>query len=135
MAPMPKLKHHELAVMPDDSMASKDIFDDPHYMEETPRVWLLRYGGFSRLTTDPQEVDVAKSEGACVIEYMAVAEEGYSGHPQMNPTERLQACEEVLRSLASYLSAGGYNADYVDPKVFHEKILWGIQQIQQGEMI
>lgn len=34
--------------------------------------------------------------------------------------------EEVLRSLASYLGAGGYNAPTVDAEVFKEKILWGI---------
>lgn len=40
--------------------------------------------------------------------------------------DRLQACEDVLRELASYLGAGGYNADIVDPQVFKDKIIWGI---------
>jgi hypothetical protein len=39
-------------------------------------------------------------------------------------------CADVLRSLASSLSAGGYNATVVDPAVFKEKILWGIAQIE-----
>lgn len=34
--------------------------------------------------------------------------------------------EEVLRSLACSLSAGGYNAPTVDAKLFEEKIRWGI---------
>lgn len=35
--------------------------------------------------------------------------------------------ELALRSLASWLSAGGYNAPTVDAKVFEEKIRWGVQ--------
>ncbi|KAB0489710.1 hypothetical protein [Pseudomonas vancouverensis] len=40
--------------------------------------------------------------------------------------ERLQDCEDVLRQLASYVGAGGYNAPEVDPEVFARKILDGI---------
>ena len=36
--------------------------------------------------------------------------------------------EGVLRSLASWLGAGGYNAPTVDARVFEEKIRWGVQQ-------
>lgn len=35
----------------------------------------------------------------------------------------------VLRSLASYVGAGGYNADTVDADVFEEKIRWGIRGV------
>lgn len=38
-------------------------------------------------------------------------------------------CAGVLRDLASWLGAGGYNAPAVDPKVFREKIVWGVQQL------
>jgi hypothetical protein len=41
-------------------------------------------------------------------------------------TERADSCTESLRSLASYVGAGGYNADDVDAGVFEEKIRWGI---------
>lgn len=40
-------------------------------------------------------------------------------------------CADVLRSLASFLGAGGYSAPAVDPKVFHEKILWGIEEVRK----
>lgn len=40
--------------------------------------------------------------------------------------ERLRGCEEVLRQLASYCGAGGYNAPEVDPEVFAKKIMDGI---------
>jgi hypothetical protein len=39
---------------------------------------------------------------------------------------KLEACEDVLRSLAAYVGAGGYNAETVDPAVFDKKIRWGI---------
>ena len=35
----------------------------------------------------------------------------------------------ALRSLASYVGAGGYNADAVDAGVFEDKIRWGIGEI------
>lgn len=37
--------------------------------------------------------------------------------------------EDVLRSLACSLCAGGYNAPTVDPTVFEQKIRWGIDQL------
>jgi hypothetical protein len=37
--------------------------------------------------------------------------------------------EDVLRELASYVGAGGYNAETVDPAVFAEKIRWGVDHI------
>ncbi|WP_312537657.1 hypothetical protein [Stutzerimonas nitrititolerans] len=37
--------------------------------------------------------------------------------------------EDVLRSLACSLGAGGYNAPAVDPAVFEQKIRWGIDQL------
>jgi len=37
--------------------------------------------------------------------------------------------EDVLRSLACSLGAGGYNAPTVDPAVFEQKIRWGIDQL------
>jgi hypothetical protein len=49
-------------------------------------------------------------------------------HGYRHPTEaaRLIACENVLRSLASYLGCGGYNAPEVDAAVFEGKIRYGI---------
>jgi len=44
--------------------------------------------------------------------------------------ERAESYAETLRSLASYVGAGGYNADTVDADVFEEKIRWGIGEIQ-----
>lgn len=133
---MPKLKSNELTGMPEESaIASKDIFNNRDCTGEDPRMWLLRYKGFSRITTDPQEVRVAVEDGARVIEYVALEDPDHACDSTMTPADRLRDCEDVLRSLASYLSVGGYNAPQVDPKVFHENILWGIQQIQHGEMI
>ena len=37
----------------------------------------------------------------------------------------------ALRSLASYVGAGGYNADTVDAGVFEGKIRWGIGEIMK----
>ena len=47
----------------------------------------------------------------------------------MNWQERAEKAEESLRSLASYVGAGGYNADTVDAEVFEQKIRWGIGEI------
>lgn len=39
----------------------------------------------------------------------------------------------VLRGLASFLGAGGYNSEgLIDPKVADEKIRWGIEHILPG---
>ncbi len=43
--------------------------------------------------------------------------------------ERAESYAETLRSLASYVGAGGYNADVVDADVFGAKIRWGIDEI------
>lgn len=40
--------------------------------------------------------------------------------------------EDVLRELASYVGAGGYNAETVDPAVFSDKIVWGINHLING---
>lgn len=48
-----------------------------------------------------------------------------------NWQERAEKAEEVLRSLASFVGAGGYNADKVDADVFEQKIRWGIGQIME----
>lgn len=40
--------------------------------------------------------------------------------------ERAEAAEATLRSLASYLGVGGYNAPIVDAEVFEKKIRDGI---------
>jgi hypothetical protein len=42
----------------------------------------------------------------------------------------IEALEQVLRELASYLGAGGFNADEVDPLVYKEKIMWGIHELE-----
>ena len=44
--------------------------------------------------------------------------------------ERAESYAEAMRSLASYVGAGGYNADAVDAGVFEDKIRWGIGEIQ-----
>lgn len=44
---------------------------------------------------------------------------------------KLEKAEEVLRSLASFVGAGGYNADKVDADVFEQKIRWGIGRIME----
>jgi hypothetical protein len=44
---------------------------------------------------------------------------------------RAEKAEEALRSLASFVGAGGYNADKVDAGVFEQKIHWGIGQIME----
>lgn len=43
--------------------------------------------------------------------------------------ERAESYAETLRSIASYVGAGGYNADTVDAGVFEEKIRWGIGEL------
>lgn len=48
-----------------------------------------------------------------------------------NWQERAEKAEGVLRSLASFVGAGGYNADKVDADVFEQKIRWGIGQIME----
>lgn len=48
-----------------------------------------------------------------------------------NWQERAEKAEEVLRSLASFVGAGGYNADKVDADMFEQKIRWGIGQIME----
>lgn len=47
----------------------------------------------------------------------------------MTNNDRIEALEEVLRSLACSLSVGGYNALEVDPGAFERKIRWGIDHI------
>jgi hypothetical protein len=49
-------------------------------------------------------------------------------HHGISRTEQL---EEALRSLAAYVSAGGYNAPEVDPDVFYDKVVWGIDHLTQ----
>lgn len=115
-------------------IATTDVSDDGCIPEEPP-VWLLRYPGFSRITTDAALAESARADGARVVAYLPLEDVTQEAHPTMHPIDRLRACEDVLRSLASYLGAGGYNAPYVDAKEFHSKILWGIQQIQHGEML
>ena len=43
--------------------------------------------------------------------------------------ERAESYADAMRSLASYVGAGGYNADVVDADVFEAKIRWGIGEI------
>jgi hypothetical protein len=40
--------------------------------------------------------------------------------------------ELALRSLASWLGAGGYNAPTVDAKAFEEKIRWGVEEVRRA---
>ena len=42
---------------------------------------------------------------------------------------RVERLEDALRSLAAYVSAGGYNAATVDPDIFEDKIRWGIDYL------
>lgn len=57
------------------------------------------------------------------------SEGSHSGFRHPEEAARLIACESALRSLASYVGVGGYNAPTVDPDVFEEKIRWGIGQL------
>lgn len=41
----------------------------------------------------------------------------------------IPSAEDALRSLASYVGAGGYNALSVDPALFESKIRWGIDYL------
>lgn len=50
----------------------------------------------------------------------------HSGYRHPVESRRLIDCENVLRSLASWLGVGGYNAPIVDAKLFEEKIRWGV---------
>jgi hypothetical protein len=55
---------------------------------------------------------------------------------QMRPDQsslagRLEACEDVLRRIASSLGNGGYNAPVVDAKVFEKKIMDGIASFRR----
>lgn len=52
-----------------------------------------------------------------------------NGYRHPTESKRLINCENALRSLASWLSAGGYNAPQVDAKVFEEKIRWGVDHL------
>jgi hypothetical protein len=47
----------------------------------------------------------------------------------MNYAENETEAEQVLRQLACWLGAGGYNAPTVDAKVFHQKIVWGVENL------
>lgn len=47
----------------------------------------------------------------------------------MTEQERIEALEDVLRRLASYVGAGGYNSETVNPKAFEDKIKWGIDHL------
>lgn len=48
-------------------------------------------------------------------------------------TNQLEAAEDVLRSLAFTLGAGGHNAISVDPAMFLDKISWGIDHLVSGQ--
>lgn len=56
----------------------------------------------------------------------------HNGYRHPAESERLIACERALRSLASWLSVGGFNAPTVDAKVFEEKIRWGVEHLLQA---
>lgn len=43
--------------------------------------------------------------------------------------KQADALEDVIRGLAAYVGAGGYNAEKVDPEVFGQKIRWGIDHL------
>lgn len=44
----------------------------------------------------------------------------------MYEDERIEELENVLRSLACYLSVGGYQSETVDPAIYEKKIRDGI---------
>lgn len=48
-------------------------------------------------------------------------------------TAENEAAHDALRSLASFVGAGGYNAPKVDAKLFEEKIRWGLDHIIKVE--
>ena len=55
--------------------------------------------------------------------------EHHNGYRHPKEAARLIACEAVLRSLASYVGNGGYNAPEVDAAVFEAKIRGGIDRL------
>jgi hypothetical protein len=48
-------------------------------------------------------------------------------------SQQHEALETVLRSLASYVGNGGFNAESVDPAIFEEKIRDGIDRLTRVE--
>ncbi len=56
----------------------------------------------------------------------------HNGYRHPAESKRLIEAENALRSLASWLGVGGYNAPQVDAKIFEEKIRWGVEQIKEG---
>lgn len=88
----------------------------------------------SRLCRDCGKTVERKPSGIVVI---SSAEEGpnEARHaepfcPHCNPCRRaaeITPLEDALRSLASWLSAGGYNAPTVNAKEFEAKIRWGVE--------
>ena len=60
-------------------------------------------------------------------------EYGVTWGPALTPAKPVDReeteAEAVLRSLASYVGAGGYNAERVDADVFERKIRWGINHL------
>jgi hypothetical protein len=43
--------------------------------------------------------------------------------------DRLVECEDVLRHTSSYIGVGGYNTITVDPKIYKDKIIDGINNL------
>ena len=86
--------------------------------------------------TDKKKCDVVD----CVDGWIAC--EGDEGTPSRRPCrgctagchETIDALEHVLRSVAAYLGAGGFNCESVDPSEFNEKIRWGIGELENESM-
>jgi hypothetical protein len=55
----------------------------------------------------------------------------HDGYRHPIESRRLIECENALRSLASWLGVGGYNAPVVDAKLFEQKIRFGVEEIQK----
>ena len=56
----------------------------------------------------------------------------HDGHRHPVEAHRLIHCENALRSLASWLGNGGYNAPTVEAKVFESKIRDGVEALVSG---
>lgn len=73
----------------------------------------------------PVTLETARcSWGKLVSDVCAIAVGGKPGGEAL-----AQRYADVLRSLASYVGAGGYNTPEVNPDEFEKKICWGIDQI------
>jgi hypothetical protein len=112
---MLNISNHDFTGIPEEYFVRQNnLSSDGRDSTEELQIWLLRYTGYSLITTDSQKAKKAAREGALVTAYTPLEEFTQLSHPTMTPMARLRSCEDVLRSLAGYLSMRGYNTPYLD---------------------